>query len=190
MTPLNNNDPYIDSTGKRSTLGAKIAEGGGGTPYELPTASANTKGGVKIGTGLSMDGEKLNATQELPAYGLLEAGKVLKVSDEGSLEWDIDGGAGGVYFEDIFTTLESGAHSYSKSFEITEAGTYMIRVCAYFDSVSVTINGVTQSRTLDVSSDYTYWYDLDTSLAVGDIIAVSGSASGKCGMSVVIVKTA
>lgn len=60
-TPLNNNDPYIDSTGKRSTLGAKIAEGGGGTPYELPTASADTKGGIKIGSGLTMEGEVLNA---------------------------------------------------------------------------------------------------------------------------------
>lgn len=36
--------------------------GGGGTPYTLPTASANTKGGVKIGEGLTMDGEVLSAT--------------------------------------------------------------------------------------------------------------------------------
>ena len=32
------------------------------TPYTLPTASAETKGGVKVGSGLSMDGETLNAT--------------------------------------------------------------------------------------------------------------------------------
>ena len=40
----------------------KVEEtGGGGTPYTLPTASADTKGGVKIGTGLSMNGEVLSA---------------------------------------------------------------------------------------------------------------------------------
>lgn len=39
----------------------KIEETGGGTPYTLPTASADTKGGVKIGTGLSMTGEVLSA---------------------------------------------------------------------------------------------------------------------------------
>ena len=36
--------------------------GSGGGSYTLPTASASTKGGVKIGSGLSMDGEVLSAT--------------------------------------------------------------------------------------------------------------------------------
>ena len=36
--------------------------GGGGGTYHLPTASASVKGGVKIGTGLSMEGDVLNAT--------------------------------------------------------------------------------------------------------------------------------
>ena len=41
----------------------KAAEGGSsGGSYTLPTASASTKGGVKIGSGLSMDGEVLSAT--------------------------------------------------------------------------------------------------------------------------------
>lgn len=35
---------------------------GGGGSYTLPTASASTKGGVKIGSGLSMDGDVLSAT--------------------------------------------------------------------------------------------------------------------------------
>ena len=65
MEPLNNNSPYIDSTGKRSTLGAEIAAGGGGG-YTLPTASSDTKGGVKIGSGLSMDGEVLNNSNPTP----------------------------------------------------------------------------------------------------------------------------
>lgn len=36
--------------------------GGGGGSYVLPTASASVKGGVKIGSGLQMDGEVLSAT--------------------------------------------------------------------------------------------------------------------------------
>lgn len=35
---------------------------GGGSAYTLPTASADTKGGVKIGSGLTMTGEVLSAT--------------------------------------------------------------------------------------------------------------------------------
>ena len=38
----------------------KKSGGGGGGEYHLPTASATTKGGVKIGNGLEMEGEVLN----------------------------------------------------------------------------------------------------------------------------------
>lgn len=65
MFPLNSNDQYIDSNGKRSKLGDTIGSGGGGS--------------------------------ELPEHTAADAGKVLKVADDGSLEWDEDGGAGGVY---------------------------------------------------------------------------------------------
>lgn len=60
MFPLNSNDQYIDSNGKRSKLGDAIGSGGGG----------------------------------LPEHTEADAGKVLKVADDGSLEWDEDGGAG------------------------------------------------------------------------------------------------
>ena len=43
-------------------LGLIKNSGGGGGSYHLPTASASVKGGVKIGTGLSMDGDVLNVT--------------------------------------------------------------------------------------------------------------------------------
>lgn len=65
MFPLNSNDQYIDSNGKRSKLGDTIGSGGGGS--------------------------------ELPEHTSADAGKVLKVADDGSLEWDEAGGAGGVY---------------------------------------------------------------------------------------------
>lgn len=48
--PLNSNDPYIKSTGERSTLGSVI----GGTSYTLPAATASKLGGIKVGTGLSI----------------------------------------------------------------------------------------------------------------------------------------
>ena len=41
--------------------GEVYGDSGGGSAYELPTASADTKGGVKIGSGLTMDGEVLSA---------------------------------------------------------------------------------------------------------------------------------
>ena len=53
MFPLNNNTEYIDSDGSRSTLGQKLSEGG--SSYILPVANASVLGGVKIGSGLSID---------------------------------------------------------------------------------------------------------------------------------------
>ena len=112
MTPLNNNDPYIDSTGKRSTLGEKIASGGGGEPYTLPTASAETKGGVKVGSGLSMSGEVLNNSNPTPyslpvadadVLGGIKVGSNLSIDENGVLS--ASGGGGGsatkVYYKDF-----------------------------------------------------------------------------------------
>lgn len=66
------------------------------TSYTLPTASSETKGGIKVGTGATMAGETMNIDAQLPAYTSAEAGKVLKVADDGTLEWDDGGGSGGV----------------------------------------------------------------------------------------------
>lgn len=44
------------------SLFAQASVSGGGETYTLPTANATTKGGVKIGNGLAMDGETLNVT--------------------------------------------------------------------------------------------------------------------------------
>lgn len=93
--PLNDDMAYIENTGKRTTLGDKIQNGGGGDPYTLPTASSEVKGGAKIGSGLTMTGEVLSADAQVPAHTVTEAGKVLKVADDGSLEWDEEGSVGG-----------------------------------------------------------------------------------------------
>lgn len=91
MFPTKANDPYIDKTGKRSTIGDAISAGGGGSPYILPTASTSTKGGVKIGEGLSMSGEVLNNTNPTPyslptassnTKGGVKIGNGLSVSDD------------------------------------------------------------------------------------------------------------
>lgn len=58
MFPIRWNKAFRKKDGSISTINEAIQEGGG--QYELPTASANTKGGIKIGNGLSMDGEVLN----------------------------------------------------------------------------------------------------------------------------------
>lgn len=45
-----------------------IKKSGGGGSYSLPTASPTTKGGVKIGAGLQMEGDVLNATGGSMSY--------------------------------------------------------------------------------------------------------------------------
>ena len=62
MFPLPFNFPFRKKDGSLSTLGDEM----GGGSYTLPTASANTKGGVKIGAGLTMDGEVLKNTNPTP----------------------------------------------------------------------------------------------------------------------------
>ena len=64
------------------------------TPYTLPTASAETKGGVKVGSGLSMDGETLSATgYTLPTasaevLGGVKVGTGLTIAEGGALSAD------------------------------------------------------------------------------------------------------
>lgn len=94
MFPLRWDFPFRKKDGSLSTISAEI-EGGGGGGYTLPTASASTKGGIKIGEGLRMLGEFLNAEEQLPTYSATEEGKVLSVDSEGELEWTTPGGGGG-----------------------------------------------------------------------------------------------
>ena len=60
--------------------------------YELPAADENTLGGVKVGTGLSIDEDnKLHATYKLPQASSLELGGIrigagLQISSDGVVE--------------------------------------------------------------------------------------------------------
>lgn len=51
--------------------------------YSLPTASSSTKGGVKVGTGLAMSGETLNATYSLPTASTSTKGGVKVTGNDG-----------------------------------------------------------------------------------------------------------
>lgn len=62
MFPLPFNFPFRKKDGSLSTLGDEM----GGGSYTLPTASTDIKGGVKIGAGLTMDGEVLKNTNPTP----------------------------------------------------------------------------------------------------------------------------
>lgn len=72
MFPIPFNFPFRKKDGSVTTIDAAIS--GGGKPYTLPTASAEIKGGVKIGSGLSMSGETLNNSNPTP-YTLPTAGE-------------------------------------------------------------------------------------------------------------------
>lgn len=63
MFPLPWNKAYRKKNGSLTTIDEAIAEGGA---YTLPTASSETKGGVKIGSGLAMEGEVLNNSNPTP----------------------------------------------------------------------------------------------------------------------------
>lgn len=94
MFPLPWNKAYRKKDGTLVTVDEAISEGGGGGGgYTLPTASAETKGGIKVGSGLTITGETLSADAQLPAYTSSESGKVLSVSNEGTLVWStVSGG--------------------------------------------------------------------------------------------------
>ena len=99
----NDGDYFVINKGDNTTKKINYArfKGDGGGDYTLPTASASTKGGVKIGTGLSMSGDVLNAVSGDSDYvlptasastkggvkigeGLSMNGEVLSVNNNGS----------------------------------------------------------------------------------------------------------
>ena len=66
MFPIPFNFPFRKKDGSITTIGNAISEGGGGGGYTLPTASTETKGGIKVGNGLTMNGETLNNSNPTP----------------------------------------------------------------------------------------------------------------------------
>ncbi|MBR2152209.1 MAG: hypothetical protein IJ944_02845 [Clostridia bacterium] len=103
MFPIPFNFPFRKKDGSVTTIENAIS--GGGTPYTLPTASANTKGGIKIGAGLTMDGEVLNNSNPTPyalptasdeTLGGIKVGDGLSIDENGVLSASGGGGGGGI----------------------------------------------------------------------------------------------
>ena len=81
---LQSGETYSDATTVASGLMSasdKVKLNGidtGANNYTLPTASTSTKGGVKVGTGLSMNGDSLNCTVSGGSYTLPTASSTTK----------------------------------------------------------------------------------------------------------------
>lgn len=131
MFPIPFNFPFIKSNGQRTTIGAAISEGGGS--YTLPTASDSTKGGVKIGSGLSMDGETLNNTNPtpyvLPTADATTKGGVFVASGYGLTITD------GVLSADVRESDATSALTYSGTITTSFDWSYLRKV-GYFKNVS------------------------------------------------------
>ena len=104
------------------------AQGGSGGSYTLPTASASVKGGVKIGSGLQMNGETLNATgggsYELPiasasTLGGVKVGNNLSIDANGVLSAS---GGGGSYTLPIATSEVLGGVKIGDNLSIDANG--------------------------------------------------------------------
>lgn len=116
MFPIPFNFPFRKKDGSVITIDDAISAGGGG--YTLPTASASTKGGVKIGSGLSMDGETLNNTNPTPYTLPTASSEVL----------------GGVYVSGYGLTITDGVLSADvRESDATSALTYSGTITSAFD---------------------------------------------------------
>lgn len=118
MFPIPWNKLFRKKDGSITTLDDAISAGGGGEPYTLPTASASTKGGIKIGSGLTMNGEVLSADAQLPAHTSAESGKVLGVDAEGNLAW-VTVSSGGYSMPRVKTNISYISNVRTKGSEVT-----------------------------------------------------------------------
>lgn len=102
MFPIPFNFPFRKNDGSLTTISDAISSGGGS--YTLPTASATTKGGIKVGEGLTMDGETLKNTNPTPVtpyvlpvasdetLGGIKVGANLSIDENGVLSASGGGG--------------------------------------------------------------------------------------------------
>lgn len=98
---------YTGSSKILQRLCAAVNELIDGGSYSLPTASADVKGGIKVGDGLTMDGEVLKNTNPTPAtpytlpiasantLGGIKVGNNLSIDQNGVLSASGGGGGGG-----------------------------------------------------------------------------------------------
>lgn len=153
MFPIPFNFPFRKKDGSITTISDAISSGG--SPYELPTASANTKGGIKIGNRLTMTGEVLSADAQIPTYTESDNGKVLTVNDSGELEWDTKGSGGGDYVM---------SWDFTKFGNLTRRGVTFSNSGAEFNANTdyiplITLDGESESA-LTQFKDKTFYFDI------------------------------
>ena len=153
MFPIPFNFPFRKKDGSITTMDDAISSGGGS--YTLPTASANVKGGVKIGNGLTMTGEVLSANEQVPSYSESESGKVLTVNASGELEWDTSGSGGG----DSMMSWD-----FTKYGNITRHGVTFSSNGATFHTMAdyIILFGELDGTTRTPYNDFTIYVDIDT----------------------------
>lgn len=136
---------------------------GGGGSYTLPTASASTKGGIKIGEGLSMDGEVLNADSEVYVGSIEPSDGTTKLwldtssspSDEDSLTllWtNTDSGSAGHTF--AAQTIPVDLTNYSAIYVVA-------KIKAGYSScvTQLCIKGITNRLFVGAYADSVHFYD-------------------------------
>lgn len=163
MFPIPFNFPFRKKDGSITTMDDAISSGGGS--YELPTASPTTKGGVKVGAGLTMDGETLKNTNPTPfslpiasaeTLGGVKVGDGLTIED-GVLSTSGGGGGGGakVYYKEFTGVTWETTENLAK-FENNAAVSSSYSVAK--SNVDITVSGYTPIAALaiDVYAGYRY----------------------------------
>lgn len=148
--PLNNNDPYIKSTGERSTLGAELAKGG---TSELPEYDSTDAGKVLT---VGDDGEL-----EWDTKGTGGGDKIV-------FDYYHKSAQGGPSYTD------------EKTYTILENGTYYIFIGVYTDSLTFKINDVAQDLSFSISNRYIYgYYNNSKTLQAGDVLTIKFEGNGE-----------
>lgn len=166
MFPLPFNIPFRKKDGTLSTLGDELNNGGGGgSSYTLPTASADVKGGVKIGEGLTMDGEVLKNTNPTPTtpyqlpvatdetLGGVKVGSGLSILD-GVLSATGGGGGSDIYYNDynfgVGTSTEIVADKlYSYEINLSRNNNFSTTYIAGYKPIGI--------LPIDLNTGYKYW---------------------------------
>lgn len=161
---------------------------GGGGSYELPTASASTKGGIKIGEGLSMDGEVLNADSEVYVGSIEPSDNTTKLwldtssspsgEDSLTLLWtNTDSGGPGHTF--AAQTISVDLTNYSAIYVVA-------KVKASYSScvTQLCIKGITNRLFVGAYADSVHFYDRLVSMTNEGVQFYDGSLNGATDNSV------
>lgn len=103
-----------------------------------------------------------------------------------------EGGGGGAVTvllnEHEYKTTSGGTFSFSKTVTIEDSGTYFVAAHGYASSLTVTLNGVTQTLSFTQSNDYTFWYEDTLNLSAGDVLAFEINSSGRSAASAQVMR--